>query len=266
MQESKTIISELNEKLKLSEQQETLIRELKNKAARFEDYIKSHSSASEPISETTSPPKQKSNDENANSKSEFSRLPVAEVKQIESRIRDEMAKLFAGEIKLFQIKLHQAEEKNICLQREYQLVSDDLQQRTTEVELLKQAILAEREHMEDILKQKDAEAHEMIEKQTAILHKCRDELLAKNQRVAQLSKELEERQLQIEAERQSMKAVMAQWEDQRKHVDDIESEWKDKVLSLERAHEKSLATWQKKYNSAKHTAANYKVIMQKCNY
>ncbi|XP_050330042.1 uncharacterized protein LOC126759347 [Bactrocera neohumeralis] len=250
LQESKNIIAELNEKLKLSEQQEELIRELKNKAARFEEYIKSHSSASEPNSATTSPLKQKSNDESANSK--------AEIKQIESRIRDEMAKLFAGEIKRFQIKLHQAEEKNICLQREYQIVSNELQQRTTEVELLKQAILAEREHMEDILKQKDAEAHGMIEKQTAILHKCRDELLAKNQRVTQLSKELEERQVQIEAERQSMKAVMAQWEDQRKHVDDIESEWKDKVQSLERAHEKALAAWQKKYNSAKHTAANYK--------
>uniref|UniRef100_A0A0A1XP57 Golgin subfamily B member 1 n=1 Tax=Zeugodacus cucurbitae TaxID=28588 RepID=A0A0A1XP57_ZEUCU len=258
LQDAKTSIAELNEKLKLCEQQEQLIRELKNKAARFEEYIKSHSSASEPNSATPSPQKYKSNVENTNNKQECNRLPVTEVKQIESRIRDEMAKLFAGEIKRFQIKLHQTEEKNICLQREYQIVSNDLQQRTTEVELLKQAILAEREHMEDILKQKDTEAHEMIEKQTAILHKCRDELLAKNQRVAQLSKELEERQVQIEAERQSMKAVMAQWEDQRKHVDDIESEWKDKVQSLERAHEKALAAWQKKYNSAKHTAANYK--------
>lgn len=176
-----------------------------------------------------------------------------------------MAKLFAGEIKRFKIKLHQAEEKNISLQREYQLVKNDLQQRITEVELLKQAILAEREHMEDILKQKDAEAQQMIEKQTAILHKCRNELLAKNQRVAQLSKELEERQVQIEAERQSMKAVMAQWEDQRKHVDDIESEWKDNMQSLEREHEKTLAAWQKKYNSAKHTAANYKVILSENN-
>ncbi|CAD6996135.1 unnamed protein product [Ceratitis capitata] len=51
---------------------------------------------------------------------------------------------------------------------------------------------------------------------------------------------------------------MAQWENQRKNVDAIESEWKDKLQSLERSHEKALASWHKKYNSAKHTAANYK--------
>ncbi|XP_017484007.1 PREDICTED: myosin-11 [Rhagoletis zephyria] len=258
LHESKAIIAELREKLKLSEQQETLICELKAKAARFEEYIKSHSSASEPSHTTPSPPKQISSDEKGVNTEESKRLHTTEVKKIESRIRDEMAKLFASEIKRFQIKLHQTEEKNISLQREYQLATNDLQQRQTEVELLKQAILAEREHVEEILKQKDAEAHEMIEKQTAILHKCRDELLTKNQRVAQLSKEFEERQLQIEAERKSMKAVMMQWEEQRKHVDAIESEWKDKIQTLERAHEKVLVEWRKKYNSAKHTAANYK--------
>ncbi|XP_053969396.1 golgin subfamily A member 6-like protein 24 isoform X1 [Anastrepha ludens] len=253
LNESKAIIAELNEKLKLTEQQEALIGELKTKAARFEEYVKSQSSASEP-----SPRKQTSSDEKGVNTEECKRLPSNEVKQIESRIRDEMAKLFASEIKRFQIKMHQTEEKNLCLQREYQLTTNDLQQSQTEVELLKQAILAEREHVEEILKQKDAAAHEMIEKQTAILHKCREELLAKNQRVGQLSKELEERQVQIEAERKSMKAVMSQWEEQRKHADAIESEWKDKVESLARTHEKALAAWQKKYNSAKHTAANYK--------
>ncbi|XP_067635611.1 uncharacterized protein asl [Eurosta solidaginis] len=256
LNKSKALIVELKEKLKLTEEQETLIRELKAKAARFEEYIKSQSSTSE---HSSAPPKQPAaNDADNSNEQENKHLHTTEVKQIEARVRDEMSKLFASEIKRFQIKLRQTEEKNICLQREYELARKDLQQRQTEVELLKQAILAEREHIAELLNKKDAEAHAMIEKQTAILHKCRDELLAKNQRAVQLSKELEERQTQIEAERQSMKAVMMQWEEQRKHVDAIESEWKDKVQTLERAHQKALTACQKKYNSAKHTAANYK--------
>lgn len=243
---------ELNEKLQLSEQQEQLIRELKTKAHQFEEYIKTQSS---------SPDKSKkflnSSDKSVSTSPE---LQKAEVKKIESRIRDEMAKIFAMELKRFQVKLQQTEEQVHCLQREYQHASNELQQRQTEVDLLKEAILAERETMAEILKQKDAESTELVQKQNNMLIKCSEELKVKNQKISELNRELQERQTQIEAERQSMKRVMAQWEAQRKNVDNLEAEWQQKIEEMKKTHEAVVNSWQSKYNSAKRTAANYKVI------
>ncbi|XP_075145475.1 chromosome segregation ATPase asterless [Haematobia irritans] len=251
---SKDHIAELNEQLKLSDKQEQLIKELKTKAAQFEEYIKSQSSSELSQNSSSRSAKQLS-DKSVTTSPELERN---ETKKIEARIRDEMAKIFAVELKKIQLKLQETQEQSICLQREYQHVNAELQKRQFEVEQLKQAILLERENIEEILKQKDEEHMDVIKKHNVALQRGRDELQMKAQKIKDLTNELNERQQQIEAERQSMKAVMKQWEEQRKSLDAVEMEWKQKFLDLQKAHEVSMASWQSKYNSAKRTAANYK--------
>ncbi|KAI8129224.1 hypothetical protein FF38_04740 [Lucilia cuprina] len=254
LKNSKNHIAELNEQLKLSEQQEHLIKELKTKATQFEEYIKTHSSASE----ASNSPMKNSRQLSDKSVTTSPELERNEIKKIEARIRDEMAKIFAVELKRFQTKLQETQEQSLCLQREYQHINAELQQRQTEVDLLKQAILAEREKMDEILKQKDDEYKDVIQRQNISIQKTRDELQQKVQRIKELTSELHERQTQIEAERKSMKAVMKQWEEQRKSLDAVEMDWKQKFTDLQKAHESAVQSWQTKYNSAKRTAANYK--------
>uniref|UniRef100_A0A1I8Q568 Uncharacterized protein n=1 Tax=Stomoxys calcitrans TaxID=35570 RepID=A0A1I8Q568_STOCA len=252
---SKDHISELNQQLKLSGQQEQIIRELKTKAAQFEEYIKSHSSSSEISQNSSSRSNKQLSDKSVITSPELERN---ETRKIEARIRDEMAKIFAVELKKFQLKLQESQEQSLCLQREYQHLNVELQQRQLEVEQLKQAILLERESMEEILKQKDEDHRDAVKKQNVTLQRSRDELQLREQKIKDLTNELNERQQQIEAERQSMKAVMKQWEEQRKSLDAVEMEWKQKFVDLQKSHEVSMASWQSKYNSAKRTAANYK--------
>lgn len=254
-------IAELNEQLKLSGQQEQLIKELKTKAAQFEEYIKSHSSTSE-ISQTSSRSSKQLSDKSVITSPELERN---ETKKVEARIRDEMAKIFAVELKKFQMKIQEAQEQSLCLQREYQHITSELQQRQVEVDQLKEVILLEREKMEEVLKQKDDDHRQVTQKLNLVLQKTRDEMQIKLQKIKDLTNELNERQQQIEAERQSMKAVMKQWEDQRKSLDSVEMEWKQKFIDLQKSHEMAISSWQSKYNSAKRTAANYKVNYEKSN-
>ncbi|XP_060646940.1 protein lava lamp [Drosophila nasuta] len=174
------------------------------------------------------------------------------VKQIEQRVRDEMAKLFAAELKRSSTRLQQAEERSLCLHREYQLVCRDLMQRQTEVDLLKETILAERDQMKELLCDKD-------EKQKQMLQKCHDELQAKNQRIADLVREMDEQHASIESERCSMRALMTEWNKQKDTMGQLEEHWQQKMQTLHESNEEALRIAEKRYQSAKRTAQNYKL-------
>ncbi|KAL9890920.1 chromosome segregation ATPase asterless isoform 1-T1 [Glossina fuscipes fuscipes] len=256
LEASKAHIAELNEQLKLSKQQEILIKELKIKATQFEEYIKSQSSSSEQSPPPhTNHPKRQFSDKSVVTSPELER---SEIKRIEARLRDEMAKIFVTKLKKFQIKIQQTLEQNQILQREYEYMNVELQQRKLEVDLLKQAALAERQEMNEILKHKTDECNKMLEKQSILLQEFREELHAKKQKIKDILRESTERQAQIEAERQSMKAVMKQWEEQRKIVDDVEQEWKNKFKELQEAHQTIIESWKSKHRSAEKIARNYK--------
>ncbi|XP_017008291.2 myosin-10 [Drosophila takahashii] len=250
LEQSKLLQTEMQEKIELSSKQDELINDLKEKAVQFEAYIKQQ----EEYQKKKSTPSPKSNSDSSPSPSP-KELTQERIKAIEQRVRDEMAKLFAAELKKFTSRLQQTEERSQCLQREYQAVCAELQQRQTEVDLLKQTILAERENIDEILAGKD-------EKQKAMLQKCRQELQAKNQRIAELLHEVEEQHASIDSERQSMKAVMAQWEKQRQSIDQVEQHWRQQLDSLRTTHEEAMRSAQQRYQSAKRTAHNYKLYAE----
>ncbi|XP_030374528.1 paramyosin [Scaptodrosophila lebanonensis] len=280
VQESKELQRQLEDKIALAEKQERLITELKTKAAEFEEYIKLHCSPAEreglnsitspkltpqsaaEVSSSAAPTPNPTASPGGGDADSPNAMNQARIKRIEQRVRDEMAKLFAVELKRFMARLQQTEEKSLCLQREYKLVTSELQQRQNEVELLKQTILAEREKIEEILANKDQSHQAALEKQKVMLQMCRNDLHAKNQRIAELINELQERHETIESERQSMKAVMTQWEEHRKSVNQVENEWRNKLETLRETHEEAMRAAQMRYQSAKRTAQNYKIYAE----
>ncbi|XP_017082277.2 golgin subfamily A member 4 [Drosophila eugracilis] len=254
LEQSKELQAEMQEKIELSNKQDDLINDLKEKAKQFEMYIRQqeeYQKRQKQVKSTLSP---KSNSDTSPSQSP-KELTQKRIRVIEQRVRDEMAKLFATEIKKFNSRVQHNEERCQCLQREYNAVCVELQQRQTEVDLLKQTILAERENIDEILSGKE-------EQQKAMLQKCRQELQAKNQRIAELIQEVEEQHSSIDSERQSMKAVMAQWEKQRQSVDQVEQHWRQQLDSLRTTHEEAMRSAQQRYQSAKRTAHNYKLYAE----
>ncbi|XP_022209592.2 myosin-10 [Drosophila obscura] len=247
LEQSKAFQTELEEKVEQSIQQESLLKELKDKAKQMEEYIRQQEEATataENQKKTASPPGGPSIE-----------LGQEGIKRIEQRVRDEMAKLFAVELKNFTARLQQSEEKNRSLQRKHQLVCGELQQRQNEVELLKQTILAEREKIGEMLEAKE-------EKQKAMLQKCRSEIQAKNQRIAELMRALDEQHASIDSERKSMKAVMNQWDAQKQSVEQVEQHWREQLQMLRETQEEAMRTAQQRYQSAKRTAHNYKLYAE----
>ncbi|XP_016974684.2 interaptin [Drosophila rhopaloa] len=251
LEQSKQLQAEMQDKIELSIKQDELINDLKEKAKHFEAYIVQQEENQRQQHQRKTTPSPKSNLDSPSSSSP-KELTQERIKVIEQRVRDEMAKLFAAELKKFTNRLQQTEERSQCLQREYQAVCAELQHRQTEVDLLKQTILAERENIDEILAGKE-------EKQKGMLQKCRQELQAKNQRIAELLREVKEQHASIDSERQSMKAVMAQWEKQRQSVDQVEQHWRQQLESLRSTHEEAMRSAQQRYQSAKRTAHNYKL-------
>ncbi|EDV47914.1 putative leucine-rich repeat-containing protein DDB_G0290503 [Drosophila erecta] len=251
LEQSKNLQAEMQEKIELSSKQDELINDLKEKANQFEAYIRQQEEHKQQNKCTPSPTSNLESTPDPSPKE----LTQNRIRLIEQRVRDEMAKLFAAELKKFTTRLQQSEERSQCLQREFQAVCGELQQRQTEVNLLKQTILAERENIDEVLAGKE-------EKQKEMLQKCRQELQAKNQRIAELLREVEEQHASIDSERQSMKAVMAQWEKQRKSVDQVEQHWRQQLESLRTTHEEAMRSAQQRYQSAKRTAHNYKLYAE----
>lgn len=263
LEQSKALRADLEKKVHQMMEQEKLLNELKVKVQLYEDQLQQETvklgeqQEAVKLCEQQSPNKQVTTYSADGSGEPHSspELTQARIKHIEQRVRDEMAKLFAAELKRFTLRVQQTEERSLCLQREYQVVCRDLQQRQTEVDLLKQTILAEREEMQQLLGEQE-------EKQKQIVHKCRSELQAKNQRISDLLRELEEQHASIESERRSMKAVMNEWDKQKQSIEQVEKHWRTQVQTLRETHEEAMRAAQQRYQSAKRTAHNYKIYAE----
>ncbi|XP_055373190.1 repetitive organellar protein [Condylostylus longicornis] len=279
LSQSEKCITELREKLELKEEQEKIISDLKEKAHQFEEYIEtcrssnahncspretgsnSTSGISSPKPTTTA--QTTSRNQNIETSPEFQNKLRRE---IESTIRDDMAKIFAKEIKSieehFNSRIKELEDLNMSLKKNLQKLNHELTSRQNEVQLLKYTVIAEREKFDEITNTKDIQNEKNLQKYKDILQKCREELKSKQDRIKELIKELDERNFQIENERQSMKAVMKQWEESRSLSDKKELEMLKCIDEMKQEHSKIIESWKAKYESAKRTANNYKLYSE----
>lgn len=280
LKEARSTINTLHEKLDLKAERDHLIDELKEKAVQFEQFMRAQNTSNSSSSgnsstkdSATSPhPQQEkrmrsSRDQSVNTSAEYHELNEMENRKVtreqEHRIREEMARAFAAEIKVIEEKFKEQFgkfEQNITeLKKQLHDRVNDLLMRNKEVEVLKYAIVTEREKMSEMLAKKDDDARALFDKQAEVMKKYKSELDNTQRKVQFLEGELQEKRELIHAERESMEKLIKQVNEERKMFHERETEVIEKFKEIENEYNKSLEMVTEKYNSAKKTALNYKV-------
>uniref|UniRef100_A0A182MFQ5 Uncharacterized protein n=1 Tax=Anopheles culicifacies TaxID=139723 RepID=A0A182MFQ5_9DIPT len=270
LNEQLATVTELHKRLDLKAERDQLLDELKEKAAQFELIIRnqiSNNSSSTTCDSSTSPRKIASRDQSVGTDDELVTAQDdpetrRQLRELEQKVREEVAKVYAG-------KVNQIEEKFLAQFTRFQENVDtlkselydrvaELKVRNQEVEVLKCAIVTEREKMRELLAQKDTDARSLFDKQSELMGKYKAELANGQQKVQFLERELQEKRELVASERQSMEKLIAQITAERKMFREREQEMNDRFKEVEVEYQKSLDLVTEKYQSAKKTALNYK--------
>lgn len=258
------------------------INKLKVKALEFEEYMRSQPRSGSLGSSSKSSPPSSINTNNSTLKTDVSTstTPTSSKKELrdqccstspdlddkkdkkrhhsESKLRDEMAKIFAAEIKSMERKYREENEKieNAVqlLREELEMKSKELHIRSQEVELLKFTILKEREKMEETR----GEFKTRVVQQNETIKKYRSEFENSQQKIRSLVKELSEKGASVDTERQAVNDMIKQINEERKSLSKREDDVGKKLRMLDEENNKVIEQLREKYLSAKKTAQNYK--------
>lgn len=284
MDEAQQQIDDLSDKLNLKESRDLEIEKLKKKAQEFEEYMRTHpksgssytSSTKSPppsvnntnstmktdISTATSPPKMQHKDSSTSTSPYLGQHDLSDKSKFETRVRDEMAKLFAGEIKNAEIKFRVENEKIVeqikHLSEELNEKTRDLHIRTQEVEVLKFTILKEREKFEEILNSKNSEFKNFVEKQNETIFKYKTEYEKCLDIIDQMKKEMGDKSKRMIDEREKIDKILQEVSEERVLLAKREEETVYRIKKLQEDSNKMIDQLNQKYLSAKKTALNYK--------
>lgn len=234
-------IETLEGKLGMVNLRDEEIEKLKGKAKEFEEYMRSNirfgstSSPTNSSSQSTSGSKVDAFTETDTERSES-------LAQIEIKIRDEMARIFANQIntleKKFTAEVKKMQTHQIQLSNELDEKSSQLHIAAEQLEMLKFTIVSERDEFKLLLQQRE-ESIKSYRKQID---------------------ELNEKVDIIYEERLSIENLKRQIEDERKMLSRKEEETLQKYEKLQHDKTKIIEELTEKYKSAKKTALNYKQV------
>lgn len=244
LSDAQQTIENLEGKLNLHNLRDDEIEMLKSKAKEFEEYMRSNIQFG-----STSSPTNSSSHNSSGSKVDASTETDPEhnersenFAQIEIKIRDEMARIFANQIntleKKFTSEVKKMQTHQIQLSNELDEKSSQLQIAAEQLEMLKFTIVSEREEFQSILQQKE-EHIESYRKQV---------------------EDLNEKVDIIYEERLSIENLKKQIDDERKALSRKEEETLQKLKKLQQESTKIIEELNEKYKSAKKTAQNYKQV------
>lgn len=239
IEECSTRHNELKDKFVIKKENEKLLAELKHKASQFEEFIKNYSPRFF-ISEDTPYP-----DSNFLNESKIANILAMKIKSVEEK--------FEKQILTF---------NNDILRSKNELESTHLtlSVRENEVQLLKEAILSERTHMNEILVEKDLQSKEYLQIKNVRLLKYHKKLKISQRHVLRLNKVIEDGRTRFELERKSVAILMKQWAEEKSMQKINEDQLNSRIRELEENITHLVEHWRQKYVSVKKTAASYKVI------
>lgn len=251
LSDANRVIENLEEKLNLKELRDHEIEKLQKKAQEFEEFMRTNTrsaSAASSLSDT------KSIDASTET-SDFDNDSSRKLRQAETKVRDEMAKIFAGEMKSIEKRFRADVEK---LQNRIILITEDLEEKSHElgvrneqVQLLKFTILQERKEFEKSLNEKDDDLKKVVEK-------YRVEYEDNQQKVEDLIAQLSEKTELIDEERMSIERLKQQINEERQSIAKRDEETMEKLKKLQVESSKTINELSEKYLTAKQIAANYK--------
>lgn len=253
MENANRMIANLESNLNLKELRDQEIEKLKKKAEEFEEYIRTNNTrcVSSGASSFSNHSKADASTETSDIDNDVSRM----LRQAETKVRDEIAKVFAGEMKSMEKKYREDVEQ---LKNRIILITEDFEEKALEVnvradqlQLLKLMILQEREEFGKNLKQKDDDFKVAIEK-------YRVEYENNQKKVEELMDQLNEKKELIEEERLSIERLKEQMNEERTSLAKREEETLNKLKKLQLESAKAIEELHEKFKSAKKTAVNYK--------
>lgn len=252
LDEANQIIENLEGKFNLKELQDTEIEKLKRKAEEFEEFMKTNTrSGSAASNKSLSTTKSDVSTETSGLESDSS----SKLRQAETKVRDEMAKIFAAEIKSMEKRFREEAEllhqRLVAIADALEEKSHELDVRNEQMQLLKFTILQEREEFERNLHQKDDDFKVAIEK-------YRNEFEENQQKVEELMGKLNEKKELIDEERLSIERLKRQITEERQTLAEREKECVNKLKRLREESTHAVKELTEKYQSAKKTAMNYK--------
>lgn len=232
------------------------IEMLKKKSEEFEEYMRTNtrsgSVASSCKSSLTSRTK---TDVSTETSAEFENDRSERLRQMETKIRDEMAKIFAAESKSMEKAFREEVERlrnNLAIvAQDMQEKSDELTTRNEQLELLKFTILQERDECSKMLIEKDEDFKIAIEKYRA-------EYENNQHKIEDLMAELREKEELIDEAQVSNEILKRQLNEERASLRTQEEAAFNKHQQLQLKCEKTIKQFNDKYSSAKRTAMNYK--------
>lgn len=252
LSKANTTIKTLEEKLNLKGMRDQEIDNLKKKAEEFEEFIRTNTRSGSAAS----------NKSNASDTKTFTSTDVSDLeessrkqREVETKIRDEMAKLFAADVKSLEKRYvtesKELKHKILTLSQELEETTDQLMARSEQLEILKFTIVEERKEARAKLQEKDDDFKVAIEKYRA-------EHENNQQKIDELISNLNENKELIQEERLSIEALKRQINEERTSLAQREEVMKQKYEKLQKESAKFIKELNEKYSSAKKTAMNYK--------
>lgn len=247
---------------KIKEERDQLVLKLKNQAKQFEQYVKNQKQVS---AELNLSPRSSSDG------TDFQKIKEIMIKEV----REEMEQKVIEELRGIE---EQHREKRKELEERYKSILLELQTRcnekTQELENLKEAMLAEKVKIHSSFKAKEQFVSQIIESKLETYYK---ELVARKLKIEKLQEELKQKESDVDEERNLMAQVMTKWAAEIREIKDKEAEMNERLQRLQESEENlkaeikalkekekemksNIDTLKHKYQSAKKTANNYKVI------
>lgn len=246
----------LEEKLNLKTLRDDEIEMLKKKSNEFEEYMRSKISSS--VASTRQSSLTSNTKNNVSTETDVENDKNQRLIQ-ESRIRDEMAKVFAAESKTMESnffgKLERLRNNLATMTRDLEEKKKEITVRNEQLELLKFTILQEREEFEKVLKEKDEDFKIAIEK-------YRNEYENNQQKIEDLIVELKEKEELINEERLSIVNLQRQLSQERSALKHQEGITAENYQKLQLETENAIKQINDKYLLAKRTAMNYKLYSE----
>lgn len=232
---------------------DTEIDKLHEKAKEFENFMRASnqrdSLASEPKDSSSNNSRTKTDNSAESLSQETNDLKISDRINAETNnIRDEMARIFANQIKALEKRFvedsKKLQQQNMVLTNELNIKCKDLEITTEQLELLKFTIVNEREEFQSILTQNEESFKDKIEKYQDHIAKLNDQI------------EL------IDGERALIENLKKQIDDERKLLSKKEEMALHKLKKLQQESTEVVEKLGEKYKTAKKTAMNYKKVRE----
>lgn len=234
LKESADMMNDLHARLGLKEEQNRVIADLKEQAAKFGEFIKNCSASS-------TPQKVDSRDASVSTSPDMEGFS-------NPALYDQYAKVYAEEIKKLQMEYAEKESRAEEAIKKLSAYRDEMQKEFEEkINMFKVVILSERKEYERLISEKEFERSRSVEEHNKIVNKYKQDFNGLRKQIEELQEMVRELRKQNETEKNAMMDLMTEWNTEKESV-------KLREIKMQRLIDDTV----KKYESAKEKAQNYK--------